>query len=459
MHPHQAQANTPSSAQKQALSVSELNRQVKRLLEASYTHILVSGELSSLSRPSSGHWYFTLKDERAQIRCAMFRGMNQRLKFAPAEGDSVVIRGKLSLYEGRGDYQLIADNMEPAGLGQLQAAYEALKLSLAQQGLFDSQHKQAIPKIVRKAAVITSPTGAVIHDILSVSRRRFPAMDIVLVPVKVQGDGAAQEIAEALARVNQQQLADVIIVGRGGGSLEDLWAFNEEVVARAIFQSQIPVVSAVGHEVDFSIADLVADYRAPTPSAAAEHITPDQFELTQTLDQLQRRLQFLMANKLRHAQTSLAQLEQRLKHPGTSLKEQAARISELQQRINVSLRQQLKYSEQRLLTLQTRFDHLHPMQLVDQRTQQLKQLKQQLCVIESDIISEKQHQLSLLANTLHSVSPLATLGRGYAIVGSEQQRVISSVEDVQVGDTIHAQLKDGALQCQVQARRGKQTDA
>ncbi|WP_068502640.1 exodeoxyribonuclease VII large subunit, partial [Oleiphilus sp. HI0067] len=234
MLPQEATNNKPT-----ALSVSELNRQVKRMLEVSYAQVWVSGELSGLARPSSGHWYFSLKDQKAQIRCAMFRGANQRLRFQPKDGDEVIVRGKLSLYEGRGDYQLIVDSMEPAGLGALQAAFDALKLKLNQEGLFDRQHKKPIPQMAKRVCVITSRSGAVIHDIIHVTKRRFPGLEIILIPVKVQGEGAAQEIAKAIQLANDKQIADVLIVGRGGGSLEDLWAFNEEVVARAIFDSAL----------------------------------------------------------------------------------------------------------------------------------------------------------------------------------------------------------------------------
>ena len=330
-----------------AMSVSDLNRQVKRMLEVSYGQIWVSGEISGLSRPNSGHWYFSLKDSKAQIRCAMFRGFNQRVRFQPKEGDLILVRAKVSLYEGRGDYQLIVEGMEPAGLGQLQADFDALKLKLSLEGLFDETQKKQIPNIPDKVAVITSQSGAVIHDIISVTKRRFPELEIILLPVSVQGDKAAAEIAQAINFVNRHHIADTIIVGRGGGSLEDLWAFNEEIVARAIFASALPVISAVGHEVDFTIADLVADYRAPTPSAAAEKVTPDQFELMQQLDQQQRRLQYFMAMHLQNRADNLNNFRHRLKHPGEVLRDKNTAINALFSRLSLALKSNLTLAQHR----------------------------------------------------------------------------------------------------------------
>ena len=451
--PHNS-SNNPSypsnnPALKKAMAVSELNRQVKRLLEASYNHIWVSGELSGLSRPGSGHWYFSLKDDKAQIRCAMFRGFNQKLKFQPQNGDKVILRAKVSLYEGRGDYQLIVEDMEPAGLGQLQAAFEALKLKLSQEGLFDQALKKPLPKMPSKVAVITSATGAVIHDIISVSQRRFPMMEIVLVPVMVQGEGAAMQIASAIKFVNDQKLADLIIAGRGGGSLEDLWAFNEEVVARAIFDSQLPIVSAVGHEVDFTIADLVADYRAPTPSAAAEQITPDQYELMQWLDQQQRRTLFLIQNTTRRLEETLRHNARQLKHPGETLKEKTQRVAELRQRLSQQLLNQLALNQQQLLTIQSRLERHHPRELLIQKSERLEQASHALFDLTIRTIETKQHQLSMLAQTLNTASPLATLGRGYAIISSDSQRAVSRSKDVKIGDTVTARLKEGSLKCSV----------
>lgn len=436
-------------AKPKALSVSELNRQVKRMLEVSYAQTWVSGEITGLSRPRSGHWYFTLKDDKAQIRCAMFKGYNQRLKFIPKEGDQIIVRAKVSLYEGRGDYQLIVEGMEPAGIGQLQAAFEALKLKLAGEGLFDQQHKKSIPQIPKKAAVITSQSGAVIHDIISVTQRRFPALEIILLPVQVQGEGSAQQIADAIAYCNSHNLADVLIVGRGGGSLEDLWSFNEEVVARAIFDSELPIISAVGHEVDFTIADLVADYRAPTPSAAAEHITPDQYELMQNLDQQQRRLEFLINNRFKQLSQSIDALQKRLRHPGDALQEKGLRLEELQERIKRALSNTIENKSGSLNILQHRLLRYNPQAKLEQSAATLNNAYDKLVQAQHANLEQQQHRLAILAQTLHTASPLATLGRGYAILKSDKQKVQTQCSDFKAGDKISATLKDGIVHCTV----------
>lgn len=445
----------PSKHLESALSVSELNRQVKRMLEVSYARVWVKGEMSGLSKPRSGHWYFNLKDDKAQIRCAIFKGYNQKLKFQPKDGDLVLVQAKVSLYEGRGDYQLIAESIEPAGLGQLQAAFEALKLKLSQEGLFNPEHKKAIPAMPKKVVVITSSSGAVIHDIMSVSQRRFPLMDIILIPVSVQGEQAAKEIAQAIEFADQHHLAEVIIVGRGGGSLEDLWSFNEEMVARAIFHSHLPVISAVGHQVDFTIADLVADYRAPTPSAAAEKITADQFELMQQIDLIERRLNYLLLQKLKNCQERLENQRKRLKHPGDALKEQAVKLKQFKQRIAQAIKHRLAMAEQSLHTQHATLKQFNPLLNMKQHRFTLNTLEQRLFKAEKHLLESKNHQLRLLAQTLHTASPLATLGRGYAIInkGTESQasasKVITSSKKVKAGDKITATLKDGNVHCTV----------
>lgn len=453
--PNQSPHQNSSPRQNKALSVSELNRQVKRLLEASYSHVWVSGELSSFSRPNSGHWYFSLKDDKAQIRCAMFRGFNQRLRFQPKEGDQIIVRCKVSLYEGRGDYQLIVEDMEPAGLGKLQAAFEALKLKLSQEGLFDPKFKQALPTLPKKLAVVTSETGAVIHDIINVCAKRFPGLEIFLLPVKVQGEGAAEEISRAIKNVNQYQLADVMIVGRGGGSLEDLWAFNEEIVARAISESRIPIVSAVGHEVDFTIADLVADYRAPTPSAAAEAITPEQYELMQRLDRQQRRLEFIMRTELDQRQRGLGNLSSRLKSPQQSLSDKQQRISELEKRLSVNIRFYLRQAEQAVQRANDALTHNNPQQQITKRSDYVESLSQRLLDKQQQVIETHKHRLALAAQTLNTASPLATLGRGYAIALKANEKdggqdVVRSPAEVSSGDALTIRVEGGDIPVSVQ---------
>ncbi len=438
-----------------ALTVSELNRQVKRMLEVSYAQVWIKGELSGLSKPRSGHWYFNLKDDKAQIRCAIFKGYNQKLKFQPKEGDLILARAKVSLYEGRGDYQLIVESMEPAGLGQLQAAFEALKLKLSQEGLFNPEHKKAIPNISKKVVVITSASGAVIHDIISVSQRRFPMMEIILIPVSVQGEKAAKEVANAIQFANKHKLADVMVVGRGGGSFEDLWSFNEEVVARAIFDSEIPIISAVGHEVDFTIADLVADYRAPTPSAAAEKITPDQFELMQQLDLSERRLSYLFTHKLMQCQERLSSQSKRLKHPSEALQDKKQKLIQFRQRLNQVIQNKLKLAVQQLDTQRLTLRQLNPTSKIERHQQTISIQQERIFSLQNKQLKQLEHQLGLLAQTLHTASPLATLGRGYAIIkkGSDSHtnssKVITSAKRVKAGDKITATLKDGNIHCTV----------
>ena len=323
-----------SAPERDIYSVSRLNLEARLLLEQGFPRIWLEGELSNVSRPSSGHLYFTLKDARAQIRAAMFRSRNQAIRFRPEEGLQVLVRGRVSLYEPRGDYQLIVDHMEEAGDGALRRAFEELKRKLDAEGLFDAARKQPLPALPARIGVITSPSGAAVRDVISVLRRRFPAIPVLIYPVPVQGKEAGGEIANAIRLASRRADCDVLILTRGGGSLEDLWPFNEEVVARAIHDCRIPLVSAVGHEIDFTIADFVADRRAATPSAAAELVTPDQLEWLARLTQLSARLENRLRHTLSDDQRRLAWLEQRLQqvHPGQYLRQQAQRLDELEQR-------------------------------------------------------------------------------------------------------------------------------
>ena len=385
----------------------------------------------------------------------MFRRANLSVKFQPKVGDSVIVRGLLSIYEARGDYQLIVEAMEPAGLGQLQAAFEALKLKLSQEGLFNPEHKKAIPSMPKKVVVITSSSGAVIHDIISVSQRRFPLMEVILIPVSVQGEKAAQEVANAIEFANQHKLAEVMVVGRGGGSLEDLWSFNEEVVARAIYNSDIPIISAVGHQVDFTIADLVADYRAPTPSAAAEKITADQFDIMQQLDLTERRLAYLLTHKLKQSSEALASHSKRLKHPGEALEDKKQKLLQFKQRLAQVIQHKLMLSVQKLDTQRLTLRQLNPSAKIERYQQTIQIHEDKLQSLQAKQLKQFEHQLGLLAQTLHTASPLATLGRGYAIIkkGSETQsspsKVITSSKKVKAGDKITATLKDGNIHCTV----------
>jgi exodeoxyribonuclease VII large subunit len=434
-----------------ALTVSELNRKARQLLEMHLNPVWVEGELTNLATPSSGHWYFTLKDQNAQVRCAMFKPSNMRVGFRPKEGTLVRVRAKVSLYEGRGDYQLIVETLEDAGIGALQRAFEALKKKLSGEGLFNPEFKQALPAFPKQVGVVTSATGAAIHDILTVLKRRYPIATVTIFPVAVQGKNAALEIATAIQFANETDAVrcDVLIVGRGGGSLEDLWTFNEEIVARAIFASEIPIVSAVGHEIDFSIADFVADVRAPTPSAAAELVAPDVRELLGRFRDHERSL-------LQQIRTQLHQLQQRLKlagaqlkHPGQLLQEQTQHIDHLDIRLQRAALQRLHASDARVREMRARLQQQSPANRVALIAQKTVQLAERLRQQAKTAFARQQQEVQRLSGLLHSVSPLNTLNRGYAIVRSENNCVLQNANEVSPGQKISAQLKQGNIDCEV----------
>lgn len=432
-----------------ALSVSELNHQARHLLESSFMQVWVEGELSGFSRPSSGHWYFSLKDRKCQVRCAMFRGMNQRIRTLPKEGDQVRIRGKVTLYENRGDFQIIVEHIEPAGLGALQQAFEELKRKLLAEGLFDQARKKPLPSLPRHIGVVTSPTGAAIHDILTVLARRCPAIPVTLYPTAVQGKAATADIVGAIEAAQSHGVADVLIIGRGGGSLEDLWCFNEEAVARAIAACRIPTVSAVGHEVDVTIADFVADLRAPTPSAAAEKISPDQSDWLRQLRERQFRLSNAMSLALKRLGTQLGHLGARLRDPRRELLEKAQRMDELELRLQKAIRQ-------RLTTVGVRNDHLRqrlvmqsPRRQLSDSREALRRVGERLTSIIQQDLRHRRENLEHAAQTLNVVSPLATLGRGYAIVRDNQGNIIREASEVGPGDTISARVAKGEMKAKV----------
>jgi len=436
------------------LTVSQLNRQAKTLLESHFDFVWVEGEVSNFVKPSSGHWYFSLKDGAAQVRCAMFSTRNQRVKFTPANGDAIRLRCRVSLYEGRGEFQLIVEHLEHAGAGALQAAFEKLKTKLLAEGLFDPARKQALPASVSQLGVITSPTGAAIHDILTVLRRRCPTIAVFLLPVAVQGEGAAAQIASAIERANRWQREgkihlDALIVGRGGGSLEDLWAFNEEIVARAIAASDLPIVSAVGHEVDFSIADMVADFRAPTPSAAAELLSPDQREWLQRLQAAEKTLVRLIQRKLADATTRLSHLRQRLKHPGTQLREQAQRLDDLEQRLLLAQKNLLLRHHSKLDLLESQLMARSPLPKLQQLQRDIRQWRQRLDAAMHQRLQQSAARLAHLAQMLDSLSPLGTLQRGYAIVTDSSGTVLRDASKVAMGDEVEARLASGRLELTV----------
>ncbi len=432
-----------------ALSVSELNHQARHLLESSFMQVWVEGELSGFSRPSSGHWYFSLKDRKCQVRCAMFRSLNQRIRTLPKEGDQVRIRGKVTLYENRGDFQIIIEHIEPAGLGALQQAFEELKRKLLAEGLFDNARKKPLPSLPKHIGVVTSPTGAAIHDILTVLARRCPAIPVTLYPTAVQGKAATTDIVSAIERAQAHGAADVLIIGRGGGSLEDLWCFNEEAVARAIAACTIPTVSAVGHEVDVTIADFVADLRAPTPSAAAEKISPDQSDWLKQLREREFRLSNAMGLAVKRLGTQLGHLTARLRDPRRELLEKAQRMDELELRLEKAIRQ-------RLSTVGVRNDHLRqrlvmqsPQRQLAQNQNTVERITERLLSVMQQSLRYRRESLEHAAQTLNVVSPLATLGRGYAIVRDSDDKIVRDASTISAGETISARVARGELTAKV----------
>jgi exodeoxyribonuclease VII large subunit len=436
-------------------SVTQLNRLARTLLEDHFPAVLVEGEISNFACPSSGHWYLTLKDASGQLRCAMFRNRNMFVRLKPKDGMRVLVRGKLSLYEGRGDYQLILDQMEETGAGALRRAFEQLQARLQAEGLFDSARKRPLPALPRHLAVLTSPTGAAIHDVLSVLQRRFPGLPVTIVPIPVQGTQAAADIIAALQLVNRRQgcLADVdlILLTRGGGSLEDLWCFNDEQLARAIHASALPVISAVGHEVDFTIADFVADLRAPTPSAAAELLSPHQDAWRQRFAQLDSKLQFLQRQRFMLLREQVLRLRKRLQHPGRRLQDQAQRLDELETRLRRGMQQRLQGQRTELRLLRQRLATHAPDRQLALLRQRLDHQQPRLLRAWRQQLQNLRSALQAQAHALQTVSPLATLARGYSITSTADGNILRSCGQLKPGATIRTRLHQGSIDSVVQA--------
>lgn len=431
--------------EKKIYSVSQLNRRAKQLLETHLPLIWVSGEISNMAFPASGHWYLTLKDDNAQVRCAMFRNANQRLRWRPKNGDQVLVRARVSLYEGRGDYQLIIEHMEAAGAGALQQQFTALKEKLMAEGLFDEARKKPLPKLPETIGVMTSPTGAAIQDILSVLARRYPMAHIIILPVAVQGEQAAPALIQGLKKAEQLGTLDVLIIGRGGGSIEDLWAFNHEALARAIADSSLPIVSAVGHETDFTICDFVADVRAPTPSASAELVSPDISEWMQTLDIWQRQLARSLNKKLQQQAHLLEALQKRLRHPGEKIKLQRSRLDHGYQGLKHSMQQRMSAYQQQLTHHGNTLQKHHPKQQLERLQLQLQQLQRRQYQALQTGVSHKQQAFIKASQLLEAVSPLAVLNRGYSLTTNAQGEVIKSSEAVNQGEQITVKLAKGQI--------------
>lgn len=439
-------------AAQQALSVSELNRQAKSLLERGLGRVWVEGEVSNLARPRSGHVYFSLKDEAAQLRCAWFRNRQRGPTISLEDGDQMLAFGQVTIYEVRGDYQLVVEQLEPAGEGELRRRFEALKKKLAAAGLFDEDEKQDLPELPGRVGVITSPSGAAVRDILSVLGRRFPAVPVVIYPTAVQGEAAAAEIVVAITTAVERDECDVLIVGRGGGSLEDLWPFNEEVVARALYDCPIPIVSAVGHEVDFSIADFVADVRAPTPSGAAELVVPDQAEWRRNLERIAMRFAALGRRYLEDRFQTLDWLSRRLSQasPSATVARQSAWLGNLQQVLIAAIRHDLMGRARLVESKQSRLLRQSPAIEVQRSTHRMAALRQRLETATKNSLVGLQQRVTLAKRALDAINPQATLDRGYAIVSDKTTgSVVRDAGELRPGAEIHARLARGGLTASV----------
>ena len=444
----------PQFEGEKVLSVTNLNRMAKLLLEDNFPAVVVEGEISNLATPASGHWYLTLKDKTSQIRCAMFVNRNRLVRFKPQNGKQIIVRGRLSIYEGRGDYQLIADSMEDSGDGALRRAFEELKSKLQTIGLFDEDAKQEVHSSYDHIGVVTSPTGAAIRDILSVFERRFPATLVTLFPVSVQGAEAKQEIVNAIETANRLRGklgVQALIISRGGGSLEDLQAFNEEDVAQAIFASDLPITSAVGHEIDFTIADFVADLRAPTPSAAAEQLSPSQFEYLEILQSYLQQFTRAIGKRLQSTDRTLALMYRQLKRPDRRLQEHAQKLDRFEGQLQLAIRNRIALQHSELLQRKRGLQFSTPLsrirQLLDQVRAKLKTMERSM---QADV-QIRQAKLSELSRGLEAVSPLNTLSRGYSITYNADMKVICQSDDVKIGSEITSRLKKGSIVSTVKA--------
>ena len=436
-------------------SVSRLNMEVRSALENSFPLLWVTGEISNLATPRSGHLYFSLKDASAQVRCAMFRNRRNLLRFQPGDGTQVIVRARVTVYEPRGDLQLIIEHMEPAGEGLLRQQVEELARKLREEGLFDEERKKPIPSFPRRIGVVTSPSGAAVRDVFTVLKRRCPSIPVVVYPVSVQGKTAAGEIAEMLRIAERRNECDLLILTRGGGSLEDLMAFNDEQLARTIAGLSIPVISAIGHEIDTSISDHVADRRAPTPSAAAELASPDSAALLHRVDLLAARFQRTQAQDLQRNMQRLDELAIRLQqqHPGVRLRQQAERIATLGARLGQAGRSRIRIQHASLETLATRLQAQAPARRVSETRSHLEQLARRSETVMRQSLEERRTSVKALARELHAISPLATLERGYSITLNKGQQAITDSSQVRKGEELEIRFARGSIQAEVTEKR------
>jgi exodeoxyribonuclease VII large subunit len=436
-------------------TVSRLNREVRMLLERGFGALWLEAEISNFAKPASGHWYFSLKDATAQVRCAMFRQRNMLSSLVPRDGQKVLVRARIGLYEPRGEFQLIVDHIEDAGLGALRRQYEELLAKLAAEGLFEAGRKRPLPPLPRRIGVITSPTGAAIRDILHVLARRFAAIPVMIYPVPVQGAQAAGEIISALALAGARRECDVLILARGGGSLEDLWAFNDEALARAIVASPIPIISGVGHEVDTTIADFAADLRAPTPSAAAEMVVPDGEEWLRVLRTLGARLAQGMQRRLQHDRQALVWLSHRatLVSPAARLLDQMQHLDELELRLSRALRQRVSDLRSAFHDSRSRLWGARPAVLLREGAARRSELALRLRSAQQALLQQWRERLLPLIRTLQAVSPLATLDRGYAIVSIQGGAILRRAREAPEGTLIEARLAKGTIVARVEGSK------
>lgn len=430
-------------------NVTRLNREVRAVLEGSFQTLWVEGEISNLAQPASGHIYFSLKDEFSQVRCAMFQNRRRGIKFNPENGSSVLICANVSLYETRGEFQLIVEHMEPLGDGVLQRAFEELKKRLFKEGLFDEEHKKIVPHMAKRIGIITSPTGAAIRDILTVFKRRYPLAEIIIYPTSVQGDAAPAQIVSMLHTAERRNECDVIILARGGGSLEDLWAFNDEKLARAIYDCSLPVITGIGHEIDFTIADFVADYRAATPTAAAEVVSPDQVQLSKNLDQSRQKLLRLMQLTIVDLKQYINHLEKRIPHPIRTIQMFSQRLDSLSMHIFHLLESKLNSKNRNLAKLNLELQRNNPVHLLKMNIAQCDQWKRRLT---RSIKQSLKHFETILLNinrSLETVSPLATLDRGYAIVLKENGTAVRDASELQKDEIINTRFARGSVESTV----------
>lgn len=440
---------TDSPLIEEIFAVKDLNNLVKSMLESNFSKIWVKGEISNLAQPRSGHLYFSLKDESAQIRCAMFKGQQRGINFTIKDGIEVLVEGTLSLYTDRGDYQLIASKMTLWGEGQLQQAYEALKLKLQSLGWFDQAYKQAIPRFPKHIGIISSPSGDALQDILRMLKQRYPLAPITLYPTEVQGKTCAAAIAKAIRLANSHQQADVLILARGGGSLEDLWGFNEEIVAKAIFESKIPLVTGIGHEMDFTIADLVADLRAPTPTAAAQFITPDQQELMIVLQEKQRILIRAMQRMIDFSYMKLDGMEKRLVHPKSKIENNIEKLKHYIRHLQNALQVCLQQAEAKVNTLDRALIHYSPSRVVLSLAEKIANQEKSIRYHMLQQIAKKEQQLFQYCELLNSLSPLATMKRGFSITADEQNKNIHSIKELHTDQIIITKVNDGKIKSKI----------